>query len=343
MKTNIQYISRLIAFAAIILLLNSCVPESVERRSNRHDVITEILGPSHPEGLNKDGFYNWIYETRQDTIKNIQLDSIAVILAMELGNKERACKKLNSQLEELFPEGTTNTTVGKLTSKQLNIYKQMVNMLGDILLLRAKLKERISSFKPMIIPVAIVNQTNLNIRHYFFFNDKDELTTHLTDENKYYTEGVFKEFLEHSEIDQFYLSSLSNAINDIDTLQSVDFLYKNSTPLHFYRYVYYPEPEIQINRTSVEEHSPFPSGANLYVVTKQTYGTSTREGYDRLVEYANANDLSSIDYMVVKGEISILNQDDEVMMLDCGFMVSKVKNAFGYIVFVDTGSIRKKE
>lgn len=337
MKKILLTILRLFSLTTILLLLNSCVFESMKRMSDRQDAIREILGPS-----NENGVVNWSYEIQKDTIiSDIRLDSIAVKLAMEIGLKQQAFKQVDDKLCKLFPEGNTDITVGELNEKQLAIYKQLPPILLEIARLRKQLKDRIANFKPSINPVVIVNPQGYKSRHYFFFNKENELVTHFYDDNTFLTEGVFKEFVDEDKNEKFYLPTLYEAVENIDTVSSIAYLYSKSTPLKLFHYEIHVDNSTSYTRN--EQSSPFPAGANLYVVKKRAYATSTKDGYDRLVEYSNANDLSSIDYMVVNGEISILNPGDEVMMLDCGFMVSKVKNKNGYVVFVDTGSIRKKD
>ncbi len=304
----------------------------------RQDKISEILGPQ-----NVNGGTQWRYELQQDTIKDVHFDSIAVKTAIELGIMMHEYRCLNAALEELFPEGKTKTTVGKLTDKQLGVYKKIVALLPEIVRLRAILKGRITTFKPVFQSVIIINTNKYGTKHYFFFNEDNELVCHFLDENSRQTEEIFEEFTENDSIHTFYLSSLSDAIDNIDNFTDFDSLYEKTVPLNIDRYVFHCDNTTSASSyTSRSSASPFPAGANIYVVKKQTYVTTTKDGYNRLIEYANSNDLSSIDYMVLNGEVGVLNPGDEVMMLDCGFAVSKVKNKDGQIVFVDTGSIKSK-
>lgn len=325
---------------AILLLMSSCVPDNIRNRAERQEVIADILGAQ-----TENGSINWQYELQVDTIKEVRYDSIAVRLAINLVAKYDSYRKLESEMEKLFPEGHTNTTVGRLTEQQLDIYKKLVNMLPQIVKMRVELRQRIENFKPSYAPVVKVKTVKANSPvsfHYFFFNEKNEMVSHLQTGCFSGEEDVFKEFLGENNRTNFYASTFSKSIDNIDSISDFDCFLNKSTPVYIFRYVYHPE-EIHNSYSSTykEEPSVFPSGANLYEVKKQTYVTSSRDGYDRLIEYANANDLSSIDMMVVNGEIGILNVGDKVMMLDIGFAVSKVKNKHGNVVFVDTGSISK--
>ena len=323
---------------AILLLMSSCV-EYIRNRTCRQEVITDILGAQ-----TENGSMNWQYELHLDTIKEVRYDSIAVRLAINLATKYDSYRKLESEMEKLFPEGHTNTTVGRLTDQQLDIYKKLVNMLPQLVKMRVELRQRIENFKPSYAPVVKVKTVKVNSPvnfHYFFFNEKNEMVSHLQTGCFSGEEDVFKEFLGENNR-TFYASIFSKSLDTIDSISDFDSLLNKSTPVDIFRYIYHSKEITNTDsNTCNEESSVFPSGANLYEVKKQTYVTSSRDGYDRLIEYANANDLSSIDMMVVNGEIGILNVGDKVMMLDIGFAVSKVKNKHGNVVFVDTGSIRK--
>lgn len=322
----------------ILLLLSSCVPDNIKFRTDRQTHIAGIL-----DSQVKDGTTNWEYELQADSTREVRHDSIAVRLAIDLANKYSSFHKIETSMEELFPEGVTNTTVGKLNEKQLELYKLMASLLPQIAELRAELRHRIEDFKPSYAPVIKVKTRVPGTFHYFFFNGKNELVSHLQHEDSYAfnLDEIFAEFKGDENAHSFYASTFANSVNNLDSIRDYDNLIEKSTPVHVVRYVFNSEETNAYSTTDKKESSPFPSGANLYEVTKQTYVTSTKDGYDRLIELANANDLSGIDLMVVNGEIGILNPGDKVMMLDIGLAVSKVKNKHGKVIFVDTGSIHK--
>lgn len=324
----------------ILLLFSSCVPDTIRNRNDRHEYITELLGPQVKEGIT-----NWDYVLCSDSTREVRNDSIAVRLIIDLSNKYSSYRKLETSLETLFPEGETNTIVGKLNAKQLEIYKKMVDLLPQMAELRLELKRRIGEFKPSYAPVSIVKTRTSDTLHCFFFNGRNELVSHLQYENTYAfdLDKIFADFM-GERYDPFYAPTFANSVECLDSISEFDYLIEKSTPVYVYRYVSHSEEANDYpSAKNTDVTSAFPNGANLYEVTKQTYVTTTRDGYDRLINHANANDLSGIDLMVVNGGIGILNPGDVVMMLDIGFAVSEVKNKHGNVIFVDTGSIRKMD
>lgn len=346
--------TRFLYLISALLLLSSCVPDTIRNRSQRQEIIANILGPQTDSLSNT----NWEYKLQLDSIKEVRYDSIALKLAMELTYKYDSYHDLEYEFSELFPVGETNTTVEQLSVEQLPLYNKMATLLTQIVEQRASLVKRIKEFNPSCASMALIEETHSEYvpdyrksetGHYFFFNEANDLVSHFVFKkvDGITINDVLNEFLKKDElVYKFKAYTFSNSVKNIDTVSDLTHLSDKSTPIQVYRRKQQPVrvPEYTSHESTVdydEESSVFPSGANLYEVKKQDYGTSTREAYDRLIEYANANDLDGISSMIINGEITILNPGDKVMMLDMGFSVSKIKNKHGNIVFVDTGSIRK--
>lgn len=81
-------------------------------------------------------------------------------------------------------------------------------------------------------------------------------------------------------------------------------------------------------------------GGNIYVVTTKCGGATSKAAEKRFTKYSVNGDIEAIDEMMLRGELIPLQKGEEVIMLDLGFITSKVRTSRGIVVYVDTEYLR---
>ena len=81
-------------------------------------------------------------------------------------------------------------------------------------------------------------------------------------------------------------------------------------------------------------------GGNIYVVTTKCGGATSKAAEKRFTKYSVNGDIEAIDEMMLRGELIPLQKGEEVIMLDLGFITSKVRTSHGIVVYVDTEYLR---
>lgn len=80
----------------------------------------------------------------------------------------------------------------------------------------------------------------------------------------------------------------------------------------------------------------------MYVVTTKCGGATSKEAEKRFTKHSVNGDIKAIDEMMMKGELIPLQKGEEVIMLDLGYVTSKVRTSCGNVVYVDTEYLRKR-
>ena len=93
-------------------------------------------------------------------------------------------------------------------------------------------------------------------------------------------------------------------------------------------------------RSNVANSSSSTKRGNMYVVTTKCGGATSKEAEKRFTKYSVNGDIKAIDEMMLRGELIPLQEGEEVIMLDLGFITSKVRTSRGIVVYVDTEYLR---
>lgn len=287
-----------------------------------------------------------------DTVTNILHDSISLNLAENVRETFSSFAKDANNLESLFDEGSHDIKISKLNSSQKAAYDKSISSLVKFYDAYNALVEHTIKFRP--IPThyssfSIDKKSVFGYQGFAFFDSDNNLLSRKLIHNEDYKS--LSSFILHAKSADF--SFLTDTISGLlffpgfrvpsNKLDFVNYLNDGNSIIHINRCVL--EPYVPTNNndaiSSSTYSSDFPTNANLYRVKEQCGATYTKEANKRFTKYANANDLSSIDNMVLNGEIEILNAGDIVMMIDIGFFLSQVKTKRGTLLYVDTSSITK--
>ena len=81
---------------------------------------------------------------------------------------------------------------------------------------------------------------------------------------------------------------------------------------------------------------------NVYVVKKDICGaTHTKESMDKYTKYAVYGKTEEINYMLLRGELIVLRKGEKVIMVEPGFILSRVMLQNGKTVYTDTENLTK--
>lgn len=81
---------------------------------------------------------------------------------------------------------------------------------------------------------------------------------------------------------------------------------------------------------------------NVYVVKKDICGaTHTKESMDKYTKYAVHGKTEEINYMLLRGELIVLRKGEKVIMVEPGFILSRVMLQNGKTVYTDTENLTK--
>lgn len=330
-------------FLVLVVLLISCRPDNTNLK--RQSAIASSLDSQQYELQYLGNFEHF------DTLTNIFHDSISLDLAKKANQTFDVFASAANNLESMFEEGSHYITISELNSLQKDAYDKSVASLLVFYDAYNALVEYTNKFQPspIIYTSFLINKGSTFGYHGFAFFDSDNNLINcrlfLNDEYK-----VLSSFIHHAKSSDytFLTDTISRHISYPGFMASSEkadfekYVNDRNSAIHIFRYV--PEPYVPSTSdetVSSSVSSDFPANANLYRVKKQCGATYTKEANQRFTKYANANDLTSIDNMILNGEIEILNADDIVMMIDCGFSLSQVKTKRGTLLYVDTSSIKK--
>ena len=81
---------------------------------------------------------------------------------------------------------------------------------------------------------------------------------------------------------------------------------------------------------------------NIYIVKKDICGaTHTKESMDKYTKYAVYGKTEEINYMLLRGELIVLRKGEKVIMVESGFILSRVMLQDGKTVYTDTENLTK--
>lgn len=328
----------------ITVALTSCTnPQAAKLK--RQQEITKSLDPQKYEIQYLGEFAHY------DTLSNVLHDSIALNLASAVSKKFNDFGQNVHYFDQQFDEGHHNMRISKLTKIQREAYNRVVLSLSDFYKAYSSLIDYLASYQPKsqnYVTFTIDRNSFAGYRGVAYFDNENNLLNRKLIRNEEF-KGIAS-FINHAKMKEYSFVTDTIACHisfpDYSAPDNLElfnqYIADTNSIIEFYTYKPKPyTPPTSTETSSSTASSDFPSGANLYRVKKQCGATYTKEANDRFTKYANANDLSSIDNMILNGEIEILNADEVVMMIDCGFALSQVKTRRGKILYVDTSSITK--
>ena len=292
----------------------------------------------------------------------------------------RAWDGMNKFIDELanfivlFPSGTKDFSPKNLPQDKLEKYEYYVNAMRAGLKEYRALIDSVQNFTPYrtrrVYDDYTVNNSNGDVVRYsaaYFFDDEDNLQRYFWfDKLKLSVmSGMIKRAKDHdftfieqmadtlgykldSKLMVFLMSEGdvefdNSEIRELAKVNSKRIKRKAKTNSYRSSVISNVSGKENIdNRTNNVKNSIINSSGKKYVVIKkECAATYTNDAMKRFTKFAIDDDYDSIDYMLLSGQLLVLNEGDVVTMVEHGFSLSKVRLSNGRVVITDTSNLKE--
>ena len=377
-KSNEREISMNKPILLILLAFVLSVQQSYADETKRRNIINLVI--EHELGTN--AIYEIKESIFKDTIRLKANDSINIPKALVAFNSLQHDFVDNcAEFVALFPAGTKVFNPEVLNDASLNNYQRLVKQMRKGLDEYRNLIESVNNYQPYqqrrldeLYEVKNGKGEILQFQASYFFDKEDNLERYfwLSSYDKKTVMGMINlagmrnfEFIE-TILEQvgieFSRNLITYIISDEDTklpdeevkrLQSERKLQIKRQTIRQSQNVQSTasngsntgqtlQANVDVNNQNSNSHYVY-SNHDVYIVKKDICGaTYSKDAMKKFTEYSVKGKTSDINYMIATGELVILRKGQKVVMVEPGFILSRVMLQDGKTVFTDTENITKQ-